>query len=288
MLFTPGNQTRRVEKALSLDADAVILDLEDAVANAEKPGARNTVADLTAKSRDAGPRLYVRINAHDTPWHREDLQAVVGPGLDGIVLPKTENPSDLARVDAFIGELETAGNLPSGTVDLLPIIETGAGLAAVRTIAGDGARVRRLSFGAADFAVDMGMRWTRGEAEMTPARAEIALASRAAGLLAPIDSVWPRLGDTEGLSESAGRVRDLGFQGKFCIHPEQIDFVHAAFTPTEEEVAFAEKVVAAFEAAEADGLASIAVDGHFVDYPIVERARRTVAFMDQLRGRGPK
>jgi len=285
LLFTPGNHARRVEKALGLDADAVILDLEDAVAAAEKPAARATVIDTLGQPRVGGPLVYVRINAADTEWYDDDLAAVIGPGLDGIVIPKAETPAELAAADARMAELEQAAGLTPGALDLLPIVETGAGMAAVRAMAAAGTRVRCLSFGAADYAVDMGMRWTRDEAEMTPARAEVALASRAGGLEAPIDTVWTRLDDAEGMANSAARVRDLGFQGKLCIHPNQIAPIHAAFTPSAEEAAFADKVIAAFAAAEAEGSASISVDGHFVDYPIVERARRTLAFMERIKAR---
>jgi len=283
LLFAPGNHARRVEKALTLDADAVILDLEDAVAASEKPAARDAVLAAVAAAGKPGPLIYIRINAADTIWHDDDLAAVIVPGLDGVVLPKAETAEVLLAVDARMTELEAAAGFTPGTLDLLPIIETGLGLANVRAMAAANTRVRRLSFGAADFAADMGMRWTADEAEMTPARAEVALASRAGNLEAPVDTVWTRLKDADGLVRSAARVRDLGFQGKLCIHPDQIAPVNEAFTPTADETAFAEKVVQAFNEAEAAGSASIAVDGQFVDYPIVEKARRTLAFMDRLR-----
>lgn len=285
MLFTPGNHARRVEKALALNADAVILDLEDAVASAEKPAARTAVAEIVARPREGGPRLYVRINASDTQWYEEDLQTIVGQGVDGIVLPKAERPEDITATENIIADMEAAKNLQPGAIDLLPIVETGVGLTSVRAIAAAGTRVNCLSFGAADFVVDMNMRWTPGETELTPQRAEIALASRAAGLSAPIDSVWTWLKDGDGLAASANRVRDMGYQGKLCIHPDQIAPIHTAFTPSDEEIVFADKVISAFATAEAKGTASISVDGHFVDYPVVERARRLHDFMTTIRNR---
>jgi citrate lyase subunit beta/citryl-CoA lyase len=167
-----------------------------------------------------------------------------------------------------------------GAIDLVPIIETGKGVANVRAIAAAATRVRRLSFGAGDYTKDMSFRWTLAETEIDHARAEIALASRAEGLEPPIDSVWIHIKDTDGLVRSAEKVRDMGYQGKLCIHPDQIGPVNGVFTPTEEQVAFAEKVVVAFEEAEARGLASIQLDGYFIDYPIVDQARRT---LDQWR-----
>ena len=282
-LFAPGNHARRVEKALGLDADAVILDLEDAVAVAEKVEARATVVAALQ-----GPRSglgYARVNAYDTDFCHGDLEAVVQPGVDGIVLPKLETADQIKSVDWLVGNLERARGMTPGAIDIMPILETGLGISNARSIADAGTRVRRLSFGAGDYAKDMAMNWTRGEAEMAHARAEVALASRAGGLEAPIDTVWIHIKETDGLERSAETVRDMGYQGKLCIHPDQVAAVNGVFTPDAEAVAFAEKVVAAFDAAEAEGLASIQVDGYFVDYPIVDQARRTLALMQAIRAK---
>lgn len=284
LLFAPGNHARRVEKALMLDADAVILDLEDAVATAEKATTRPLVKAALQTPRSG--LAYVRVNAFDTEFCYADMTAVVGPGLDGIMLPKVETTEQLLAIDWLLNQLEREGGLAVGAIDLLPIIETGRGVANVRDIAAAGAqRLRRLSFGAGDYARDMGMRWTAGEVEMAAARAEVVLASRVAGLEPPLDTVWIHIRDQDGLRRSAETVRDMGFQGKLCIHPDQIAPVNTVFTPTDEETAFAEKVVAAFEAAEADGLASIQLDGYFVDYPIAAQARRTLALIALIRAK---
>ncbi len=283
LLFAPGNHERRVEKALTLDADAVILDLEDAVAEVEKAAARPLVK--TALKAPRSGVAYVRVNAIDTEFCHGDIMAVVGPGLDGIMLPKVESADQLLTIDWLLSQLERDAGIDDGAIDLLPIIETGRGVAGVRDIAAASDRVRRLSFGAGDYARDMGMRWTEGEAEMAAARAEVVLASRVAGLEPPLDTVWVHIRDQVGLRRSAETVRDMGFQGKLCIHPDQIAPVNAVFTPTDEETAFAEKVVAAFDQAESEGLASIQVDGYFVDYPIVAQARRTLEMVAKLGAR---
>ena len=284
LLFAPGNHARRVEKSLTLDADVVILDLEDAVAVAEKAATRaKVVAAFQAPRRALG---YVRINAFDTPFCFDDLQAVVASGIDGIMLPKVESPARLVAVDWAIAALERARGLPEGGIDLVPIIETGRGMAALRDIARSGTRVRRLSFGAGDYTLDTGMRWTFGERELDHARTAIVVESRAAGLEPPIDTVWIHLGRPEALRRSIELARDLGFQGKLCIHPEQVGPVNEVFTPTDEEVAKSERYVAAFEEAEASGSASIQVDGYFIDYPIVEQARRTLRIARTIRARG--
>ena len=274
LLFAPGNHSRKVEKALTLDADAVILDLEDAVAVSEKIATREVVAQaLIGPRRSKG---YVRVNAYDTPYCFGDIQSVVGHGLDGIVLPKVETPDQLSTIDWLITQLERDQGLDEGMIDLIPIIETGKGLAAVENIAHAPHRVRRLSFGAGDFSLDMNIRWTMEEHELDYARAKIATASRAARLESPLDTVFIHLGMLEGLRSSSERARNFGFQGKLCIHPEQIEPVNQVFSPSSEEIEQAQKYVDAFTAAEASGSASIQVEGYFIDYPIVEKARRTL------------
>ena len=284
LLFAPGNHARRVEKSLTLDADVVILDLEDAVAVAEKPATREKVVAAFQTPRRAFG--YVRINAFDTPFCFDDLQAVVAAGVDGIVLPKVESPAQLTAVDWAIAALERTRGLPAGGIDLMPIIETGRGMAELRDIARSATRVRRLSFGAGDYTLDVGMRWTFEEHELYHARAAIVVESRAAGLEPPIDTVFIHLGELDAFRRSAGLARDLGFQGKLCIHPEQIGPVNEIFTPSDGDVARAERYVAAFEEAEARGSASIQVDGYFIDYPIVEKARRTLQIAESVRKRG--
>lgn len=281
MLFVPGNNARRVEKAFTLDTDCVILDLEDAVAAAEKPGARMAVAAALGAPRKA--QVYVRVNGMGTEWCYPDLAAIVRPGIDGIILPKVEAASDLRAIDWLLGQLEREHRVTQGAVDLMPIIETGKGLAAINDICGAGGRLRRVVFGAADFTLDMNMEWTRDEHELFHARSSIVLASRAAGIEAPIDTVWARLTDAEGFRASVETSKRLGFQGRLCIHPDQLAVVHEVFTPSAEEHAQALRIVAAFEDAERAGLASIQVDGRFVDYPIVEKARRTIAVMRALQ-----
>jgi len=281
-LFAPGNHPRKLEKVFTAGADAAILDLEDAVAAAEKIGARATVVAALKKPRPC--RGFVRVNAADTDFFAGDLDAVVGPWLDGVMLPKVESAAQLQAVDKRLGELERRHQMSPGAVDLLPIVETAKGVAAVAAIAAAGTRVRRLSFGAVDLAKDLRMLLTDDEWELTPARAAVALASRVAGLEAPLDTVWVQFRDSDGLVASAGRARTLGFQGKMCIHPDQVAPVNAAFTPSEDEVAKAEKIVAAFDKAEAAGSASIVVDGFFVDYPVVDHARRTLALIKSIRG----
>jgi citrate lyase subunit beta/citryl-CoA lyase len=280
LLFAPGNHARKVEKSLGLDADAVILDLEDAVAVSEKPATRALVVEALQRPRRC--LGYVRVNAFDTPFCYGDIHAVVRKGVDGIVLPKVEFAAQVECIDWLITQLEREHGLDAGVIDLLPIIETGKGVANLKQICAAPTRIRRLSFGAGDYSLDMNLRWTRGEREMDHARACTVVESRAAELEPPLDTVFIHLGELDALRASTELARNMGFQGKFCIHPEQIGIVNDVFTATGEEIAKARRHVAAFEEAEASGSASIQVDGYFIDYPIVEKARRTLEIAAQL------
>jgi citrate lyase subunit beta/citryl-CoA lyase len=283
-LFAPGNHARRVEKALSLDADAVILDLEDAVAIGEKPATRALVA--AALERPRRGLLYVRVNAVDTEFCFGDLVAVVQPGLDGIILPKVESAGGIATIDWLLTQLERERGLPPGDIDLIPIIETARGVQQIDAILATGTRVRRVAFGAGDFTLDVAMAWSRDETELAHARSVIVTASRAAGVEAPLDTVWVDLTDAAGLEASARTALAYGLQGKMCIHPDQIAVVNRVFTPSDAEIAFAERITAAFAQAEAAGSAAIQLDGKFIDYPIVYRAQRVLQRVAAIRERG--
>jgi citrate lyase subunit beta/citryl-CoA lyase len=274
-LFAPGNHARRVEKSMTLGADAVILDLEDAVANAEKEATRAVVVQALARPRRC--RGYGRVNALGTPWSHGDFMAVVAPGVDGVVLPKVESASDLHTAEWLLRSLERERGLPEGGIDLIPIVETALGFSSIASIARSGTRVRRLSFGAGDFTLDVGITWSRDELELLPYRTAFVVESRAAGLEPPLDTVWVSLNDAEGFARSVQRVKDLGFQGKLCIHPDQVPAVNERFSPSHAELAQARRIVDAFAQAEREGLAAIQVDGKFVDYPIVYLAQRLIA-----------
>lgn len=274
-LFTPGNQAKRVAKAFTFGADAVILDLEDSVAEQDKFAARKPVAEALAANQ-----AYVRVNAMGTPWCYADLVEVVRPGLQGIVLPKVESAADLHAIDWLLANLERERGLAVGGIDLMPIIESAAGLARLdRVLQARGLkpysgtwRVRRVAFGAADYARDLRLSPSADEPELEHARERLVLASRAVGMQAPIDSPWFRLGDAEGLGRAVERSRRSGFQGRLCIHPEQVAAANHGYAPRAEDLARAERIVAAFRAAEAKGIAAIQVDGQMVDYPIALQA----------------
>jgi citrate lyase subunit beta/citryl-CoA lyase len=281
-LFAPGNHARKVEKVFGCGADHVILDLEDAVAKAEKVATRALVVEALKRPRRGGG--YVRVNAFATEFCYGDAAAVVGPWLDGIIFPMCESREQIIAFDWLVGSLERERGMPVGGIDIIPIVETGKGVANARAIAAAGTRVRRMAFGAGDYSLDMNMEWSLGESELEHVRAEMVVASRAAGLEAPLDTVWIHIKDLDNLAKSAKRARQLGFQGKMCIYPPQVDVVNRAFTPSDEEIAFAKRVVAAFEKAEREGSSSIQLDGFFIDYPIVYKARKTLDMVRAIEG----
>ena len=271
-LFAPGNHPRKVEKVFDAGSDAVILDLEDAVANVEKVATRDVIVEaLQRPRRNLG---YVRVNSFETEFCFGDIDAIVGPGLDGIVLPMVENPAQLIAVDWMVANLERARGLEVGAIDIMPILETGKGIAALPGIAGCGSRVKRMAFGAGDYTYDMNMDWTLDEVNLDDARSRMVLASRAADLEPPVDTVWIHIKDLDGIRASSERAKQMGFQGKMCIYPPQVAIVNEVYSPTAAEIEHAEKVVAAFDEAEKAGSSSIQLDGYFIDYPIVYKAQR--------------
>ena len=290
-LFAPGNVARRVEKAFTLQADAVILDLEDSVAVSDKPATRKPVAEALARPRAC--RGYVRVNAPSSPFCYRDLVETIHKGVDGVVLPKVESAAELHAVDWLIANLEREHGIGEGSIDLMPLIETAAGVQRVdrilqarnlRPYAGPW-RVKRVAFGAGDYANDVGLAPTLDEGELADARARVVLASRAAGMENPVDSPWFHFREADAFQRALERSRRGGFQGRLCVHPDQVDAVNQAYLPSADELARAERIVAAFRQSEAKGEAAIQVDGQMVDYPIVHRARALIEAMRKAKAR---
>jgi citrate lyase subunit beta/citryl-CoA lyase len=286
LLFTPGNVPRRVEKALTLDADVVILDLEDSVAISDKEVTRKPVAEALARPRKH--LGYVRVNAPSSPFCYGDLAATIHKGVDGVLLPKVESAADLHAIDWLLAALERERGIAEGAIDLIPQIETAAGVQRVdRVIQARNLRpykgswrVKRLAFGAADYAYELGLSVSLEETELADARARIVLSSRAAGLEGPLDSPWFHFKETAAFARALERSRRGGFQGRLCVHPDQLGPVNRAYLPSDEELARAERIVAAFKEAEARGAAAIQVDGQMIDYPVVYRAQ---ALLESMR-----
>jgi citrate lyase subunit beta / citryl-CoA lyase len=275
LLFVPATSARKVEKAFASIADGVIVDLEDAVATSEKAQARQQAAEILQTRRSS--QVFLRVNAISSPYCYEDLLIAAAAQIDGIVLPKAESSAELATVDWLLAQLEARAGKPVGGIEITPTIETAKGLAAAREIAKASPRLRRLAFGAVDLALDMDLDLGDDAGAMSNARFAVALASYQAGLEGPLDTVYVDINDPDGLRASTRRARAMGFGGKACIHPAQLEIVNAIFTPSEAELARAQEVVTAFDQAEAAGAAAVSVGGLMVDYPVVLKARRVLA-----------
>ncbi len=282
-LFVPGNRQRMVDKALGLDADVIMLDIEDGVTPAAKPEARERIASALDSPRRAGPWRFVRINDVGHPDLAADLDCAVQPGLDGLVLPKVESPEQVRDVAAMVADRERARGLPVDSGWFLVSIESPRGLLIAPAIATSSPRIMGLMFGAEDFGRELGLPIIREREarELIYARSAVVVAAAAGGVQA-IDGVWPDLNDTDGLSQDCQQARRLGFSGKSLIHPSQIAPINAVFSPTRDDLEYARWVIAAFEEAQARGEGAIAFGGQLIDLPVVERARQTIRLAENL------
>lgn len=266
LLFVPGNDARKLQKAGSAGADLIVIDLEDAVAEAEKTGARELVAETVPRLSEHA-RVAVRVNGIETSRLQDDIASVAAAdGLAAIVVPKVEAVDTLSAV---------ADQLERTEVSLLALVETPLGIARCEDILASAPPCTITAMlGVADFTAALGVDLTDEGTELLYARQRLVVAARAAGMPGPIDGPYLRLDDPDGLIADTRRSRALGFQGRVALHPRQVDPINRAYSElTDEQLAAAERIVEAFERAEAAGVASIRVDGRFVDYPVYELAR---------------
>ena len=275
-LFVPGNRPDRVDKAVRTAADAVIIDLEDAVPYSQKKETRPVVREKVLEYPERP--IFVRTNALDTEFFEEDLDAVVVEGLACIIVPKVEAAAQIQEINQRLLKIEENKGLQPGSVSIIPLIESALAVENVFQIVSqrtDPQRLFTVAFGAADFALDMGFDITKTGEELLYPRVRITVACRAAGVEPPLDTPFMiDLKDREALEADIKRACQFGFQGKLCIHPNQIDICNRLFSPKKGEIEYAQKVIQAFDAAEAEGSAAIQVEGNFIDYPMVERCRR--------------
>jgi citrate lyase subunit beta / citryl-CoA lyase len=280
-MFVPGNKERFLAKAAGSDADCVLLDLEDGVLPDAKATGRDMVAN--ALRTPFRPQRYVRLNAVATPWFDDDLAAVIPAAPDGVCLPKCGDPKEVAAVAARIDELERAASLQPGSTRIVAAIESPAAVLRAAEIASAHPRVTALMLGAEDLALDLGLGTAREAeaAELVFARSAVVYAAAAARVLS-IDGVFPDLDNPDGMQRDALQARRLGFTSKSTFNPRQIETINQIFSPRPDEIAYAWKVVAAFEDAERLGDASVAVGGQLVDRPIVQRAQRLLELAETL------
>lgn len=283
VLILPANVPRFIEKAPASSADVICLDLEDSVPPAEKAAARTGAAEAIDSMPHTGYATFVRLNGSASGLLEDDLVAVVRPGLDGVIQSKSESAADVSRTGHYLTILERQRGMEPGTVAIVPLIETAGGVADCLAICRASPRVTGALFGAEDFTADMGVQRTREGEEIRWARAQIAIACHAAGIV-PIDTPDPDYSDEPHLEREMSFARSLGYRGKLCIHPAQVAIANRVFAPTPEELAEARGIVDAFEREGiARGRAAISIDGKMVDTPVYRRAQRLLQWAESAR-----
>lgn len=275
LLFVPGNRAHMLDKATGLKPDAVVPDMEDSVPRGEKRNARRLVASYLRTLAEAGHRIIPRVNALNTGLMEDDLRAVIGPYIYGVSVGKVGSAEDVRRVADTIGRMEIEADIPFGSVSVVPWVETASAIVHAHAICTASKRVAAVAFGGEDLTNDMGIQRTKSEREVEYPRRVAAVAARAARVLA-LDTPYFDYRDTDGLKRNSVESRNLGFQGRFAIHPSQIETINAAYAPSAAEIEQAQRVVAAFEEAERRGSAATSLDGMVIDVPVVERARKAL------------
>jgi len=282
LLFVPADSERKLARSVASAADVLILDLEDAVAESRKPVARTMAAEfITAQAASLRPRLYVRINPLDTPLAMPDLAAAVVPGLAGILLPKMRSVADLVQLGHGLDALEARAGLAPGSVKIIPVAtETPQAMLSMGGFAGAVLpRLAGITWGAEDLSAAIGAVANKDEdgtySPLYEWAASLCLAAAGAAGVAPIDTVHTDFRDADGLVRACRASRRRGFRGRIAIHPDQVDAINAAYSPSAAELAHARRIVEAFDAQPDAG--TLQIDGVMVDKPHLTQARRTLA-----------
>lgn len=280
-LFVPANNKRFIDKAKSLNADIICLDLEDSVPANEKESARQLVSDtLKARSEFSG-EIYVRTNSFESGLVQDDLKAIVWQGIDGIVIPKVNDANEVFELSKWISNHEHERSIKS-TIEIMPSIESAKGVVDAYKIASASPRISALVFGVFDFLLDMGLEYIEDSIEYSYARAKVPIDARAAGVYA-IDSIWQKVDDINGLIKDATIGMKLGYKGKSIIHPSQIEPVHKIFVPNKEEVEWARKVVGALSDAMSKGKGAVRLEGKMIDAVHYKRAKALLDAVEKAK-----
>lgn len=281
LLFVPGNRLEMLQKALTLNADALVPDLEDSVPVAEKLRAREIVKNILPSLAQSGHILIPRINSISTGLSRGDLTAIVGPHIYGVSVGKVESTWEIRELSRIIAELEEQTGVPVGRTRIFPWLESALGITRAFDICTASERIFGASFGAEDYTADTGIQRTESGQEMVFPRQMVAMAANAAGVLA-LDTPYVNFRDAEGLERDIQSGLPLGYKGKFAIHPSQLEPINRLFSPDAETIEYARRVMQAFEEAEARGHGSTSLDGKMIDIPIVKRAQKLLAFAKSI------
>lgn len=282
LLFVPAGRERMLESAQSARADALVLDLEDAVPLRQKATARTLARRWIPRLASARRRVFVRVNSIASGMTRDDLMAVAGKGLAGVVLPKTESPQDLRDLDVLLREAEMEHGVRPGDVRTVPLIESARGVLRCEEIARASDRLCGLSVGAEDYTHDIGVERDASGIALQHIRAVVVQVAVAYGLT-PIDTPYADYKDEAGLIAETRLAKAVGLKGKYAIHPAQVEAINRIFTPSKDEVERARRIVEAYEDALSQGLGAVSVGGRMVDAPIAERARAIIAAAKRRR-----
>ena len=282
LLFVPGNTPRMLERALGLRPDAFIPDMEDSVPWDEKANARSVTASYLPKLASTGVPVIPRVNSLDTGLLADDLAAVVSAHIYGVSVGKADNPRIVREIETLIEEAEARAGLDIGSVRLVPWIESAEAIVKAYDICGASSRIVGVALGAEDFTNDMQIERREDDAELAYARSAVAVAAKAAGVLA-LDTPFFAFRDTDALQANCESSRGIGFRGRFAIHPAQLETIHQVYSPSPKELERARREIAAFDEAAATGRGSTSLDGKVVDVPVVKRAQ---GLLEQARRMG--
>ena len=282
LLFVPGVRPDMLQKAPNYPVDALVPDMEDSVPVEEKDRARETVARMLPHLAATGLAVIPRTNSLGTGLLMADAAAVVGPHIAAVTVGKIGSAWEVEQVCSVLEVLERAAGRPVGSTRLLPWIETAQGVANAAEICRASPRIAAVCFGADDYTADMGVPRSADGVELLHPRSVVAVAARAAGIPA-LDTPYTDFRDAEGLRREAALARQMGYRGKFAIHPGQIEAINSAFAPSPEEVEEARRIVSAYEAARAQGHGATSLDGRMIDAPVVQRARNVLALAETVR-----
>ena len=282
LLFVPGNTPRMLDRAMGLRPDAFVPDMEDSVPWDEKSNARNVTASYVPELAATGVSVIPRVNSLDTGLLEADLSAVVGPHIFGVSVGKMDNPEIVAEVVSLLDCAEAAAGVERGTIRLVPWIESAEAIVKVYDICRSSERIVAVALGAEDFTNDLEIKRTDSDSELAYARGAIAVAARAAGVLA-LDTPFFSFRDPVALKANTEMSKAIGFKGRFAIHPAQLDIINGVYSPSEEEISQAQREIESFEEAAAMGRGSTSLDGKVIDVPVVKRAQ---ALIEKARAMG--
>jgi citrate lyase subunit beta/citryl-CoA lyase len=275
MLYLPGNNPNMLLRGHLFEPDGLVIDLEDSVSVREKDAARVLVREALRRGEFGNCEVTVRINGTDTEYWREDVEAVVACGVSGLRAPKIESPQTVRDLDEEISSVEAKFSVPSGSTNIFCLLETALGVWNAYEIAKASPRVKAILPGGEDLAADFRTNRSREGSELEWTRRMIIVAARAAGVDA-LDTIFAHVSDDEGLRKETEFIKQLGYDGKSVIHPNQIPIINEVFAPTEREIDNAGRIVEAAESAALRGLGAVSLDGRMIDAPVIRRAKYTL------------